>query len=106
MPPNLWCTVQAFEDAGVAAIHIEDHAAGKHTELGNRLIPLEPMVQKLRAALDARRDPRFEIIARTDAVWIHGDVGEAIRRMQAFATLGISFVFPTCLSGPAPGSRW
>ena len=94
-PANIWRTVRAFEDAGVAAIHIEDHAGGKHTELGNQLIPLEQMIQKLRAAMDARRDPHFEIIARTDAIWTHGDVGEAIRRMQAFAKLGVNFVFPT-----------
>ena len=94
-PPNIWRTIHAFEDAGVAAIHIEDHAGGKHTELGKRLIPLEQMLQKLRAAMDARRDPRFEIIARTDAIWTHGDVNEAIRRMRAFAELGVGFVFPT-----------
>jgi methylisocitrate lyase len=94
-PANIWRTVRAFEDAGVAGIHIEDHAGSKHTELGKRLIPLEQMLQKLRAAREARRDPHFEIIARTDAIWTHGDVGEAIRRMQAFAQLGCNFVFPT-----------
>lgn len=94
-PPNIWRTVHAFEDAGVSAIHIEDHAGAKHTDLGKGLIPLEDMVQKLRAALDARRDPHFEIIARTDAIWTHGDVTEAIRRIRAFAGLGINFAFPT-----------
>ncbi|MCG5029806.1 isocitrate lyase/phosphoenolpyruvate mutase family protein, partial [[Ruminococcus] torques] len=59
------------------------------------LIPLEDMVRKLRAALDARRDPHFEIIARTDAIWTHGDVAEAIRRIRAFAGIGITFAFPT-----------
>jgi len=93
-PPNIWRTIHAFEDAGVAAIHIEDHAGAKHTELGKRLIPLDHMLQKLQAALDARRNPNFEIIARTDAIWTHRDVGEAIRRMQAFARIGISFCFP------------
>jgi methylisocitrate lyase len=94
-PPNIWRTVHAFEDAGVSAIHIEDHAGAKHTALGKRLIPLEDMIQKLRAAMDARSDPHFEIIARTDAIWTHGDVTEAIRRIRAFVELGITFSFPT-----------
>jgi len=94
-PANIWRTVRVFEDAGVSGIHIEDHAGGKHTEMGKRLIPLEEMLHKLHAAIEARRDPHFEIIARTDAIWTHNDVGEAIRRMQAFERLGVKFVFPT-----------
>lgn len=53
-PANIWRTVRAFEDAGVSAIHIEDHAGGKHTELPQKLISLDLMLAKLRAALDAR----------------------------------------------------
>lgn len=94
-PANIWRTVQAFEDAGVSAIHIEDHAGGKHTNLPQDLIPLEDMLQRLRAALDARRDPNFQIIARTDAIWAKGDTNEAIRRVRAFSELGIELVFPT-----------
>lgn len=94
-PASIWRTVHAFEDAGVSAIHLEDHAGAKHTELGKNLIPLDAMVQKLRATMDARRNPDFQIIARTDAIWTHGDLGEAIRRMQAFADAGITFHFPT-----------
>jgi 2-methylisocitrate lyase-like PEP mutase family enzyme len=94
-PANIWRTIQAFEDAGVSAIHIEDHAGGKHTNLPQDLISLEDMLQRLRAALDARRDPNFQIIARTDAIWAKGDVAEAIRRVRAFSKLGIDLVFPT-----------
>ncbi|PVE25795.1 2-methylisocitrate lyase [Microvirga sp. KLBC 81] len=94
-PANIWRTIHAFEDAGVSAIHIEDHAGGKHTNLPQELIPLEDMLQRLRAALEARRDPNFQIIARTDAIWAKGDVGEAIRRLRAFSELGIELVFPT-----------
>lgn len=94
-PANLWRTVRAFEDAGVSAIHIEDHAGGKHTDLPQSLIPLEAMLAKLRAALDARRDPGFQIIARTDAIWATHDRDEALRRVRAFAELGVDMVFPT-----------
>src|SRR4051794_27928852 len=93
-PANIWRTVHAYEEAGVSAIQLEDHAGAKHTELGKHLIPLEAMVQKLRAAIDARHNPHFQIIARTDAIWTHGDVGEAIRRMQAYADVGIEFFLP------------
>ena len=94
-PANLWKTVSAFEAAGVSAIHIEDHAGGKHTDRPQHLIPLELMLVKLRAALDARQDPHFQIIARTDAIWATHDVAEAVRRCQAFAALGVDMVFPT-----------
>jgi methylisocitrate lyase len=94
-PGNIWRTVRAFEDAGVAAIHIEDHAGGKHTDLPQTLIPLDAMLARLRAAQDARRDPAFRIVARTDAVWATGDPAEALRRVRAFADAGIDMVFPT-----------
>ncbi|MBK4739254.1 isocitrate lyase/PEP mutase family protein [Noviherbaspirillum pedocola] len=94
-PANIWRTVRAFEEAGVSAIHIEDHAGGKHTDLPQQLIPLDQMLARLRAALDARRDPNFQIIARTDAIWAQGDIEEAMRRVQAFSELGVDMVFPT-----------
>lgn len=94
-PANIWRTVRAFEDAGVSAIHIEDHAGGKHTDLPQQLIPLDQMLARLRAALDARRDPNFQIIARTDAIWAQGDIDEALRRVRAFTELGVDMVFPT-----------
>jgi len=94
-PGNIWRTVRAFEDAGVAAIHIEDHAGGKHTDLPQTLIPLDAMLTRLRAARDARRDPAFRIVARTDAVWATGDPAEALRRVRAFADAGVDMVFPT-----------
>jgi 2-methylisocitrate lyase-like PEP mutase family enzyme len=94
-PANIWRTVRVFEDAGVSAIHIEDHAGGKHTDLPQQLIPLDQMLARLRAALESRRDPNFQIIARTDAIWAQGDIGEALRRVQAFSELGVDMVFPT-----------
>lgn len=93
-PANMWRTVREFEEAGVSAIHIEDHAGGKHTELPQQLIPLDKMLAKLRAAMSARRDPDFQIIARTDAIWATKDMPEARRRVRAFADLGVDMVFP------------
>lgn len=94
-PANLWKTISTFETAGVSAIHIEDHAGGKHTDRPQHLIPLEQMLAKLRAAMQARQNPNFQIIARTDAVWATHDPAEAVRRCRAFAALGVDMVFPT-----------
>jgi methylisocitrate lyase len=92
---NIWRTVDAFERAGVSGIHIEDHGGGKHTPLGRSLLPLDVVLARLKAAIAARTNPDFKIIARTDAVWVLGDVEEAVRRMQAFAEAGADLVFPT-----------
>jgi len=92
-PANIWRTVRAFEEAGVSAIHIEDHAGGKHTDLEQKLVPLELMLQRLQAALDARRNPEFLIIARTDAIWATHDVDECVERLKAFASIGITHFF-------------
>ena len=93
---NIWRTVQAFEQAGVAAIHIEDHTGtGKHAEVPQALRPLEEMAGRIRAAVEAREDPAFMIVARSDANWISGDLGETIRRLEAFAAAGADMVFPT-----------
>lgn len=92
---NIWRTVRSFEQTGVSAVHLEDHAGGKHTELGRGLVPLDTMLGRLAAAVDARRDPGLRIIARTDAIWATGDLDEAVRRMQAFADVGADLVMPT-----------
>ena len=94
-PANFWRTIDAFERAGVAAIHIEDHAGGKHTTLPQTLIPLDAMAHKLRAALDARRSKDLAIIARTDAIWATKNIDEAIVRLKAFEEVGVDYLFPT-----------
>ena len=101
---NIWRTVRAFENAGVAAIHIEDHAFGKHADVPQRILTLEESVGRIKAALDARSDPNFLVIARTDAAWALGDHDEALRRMQAFAAAGADLVFPTGLTPPEVGA--
>ncbi|OGQ79024.1 MAG: hypothetical protein A3F90_07180 [Deltaproteobacteria bacterium RIFCSPLOWO2_12_FULL_60_19] len=91
---NLVRAVREFERAGVAAIHIEDQVTPKrcgHLE-GKEVISLAEMEQKLAAALEARSDPDFAIIGRTDSRAIHGLI-DAIERAKAFARLGADAVF-------------
>ena len=91
---NLWRTVREFERAGVAAIHIEDQITPKrcgHLD-GKEVIPLSEMIQKLQAALAARTDPDFCIIARTDARAVNG-FDDAIARARAFAKIGVDAIF-------------
>ena len=94
---NVMRTVRDFENAGVAAIHIEDQVAPKRCGhvAGKQVIPLEEAAGKIRAACDARRDPDFVIIARTDAVAaVGGGLDEAIRRAKAYAKAGADMIFP------------
>lgn len=93
-PMNVRRTVRAYERAGVAGIHIEDQEFPKrcgHYD-GKHVIPVEDMVVKLRAALDARVDDNFVIIARTDAYSVEGFEG-ALRRAEAYEKAGADAVF-------------
>jgi methylisocitrate lyase len=93
--------VEAFERTGVAAIHIEDHTgAGKHTNEKQSLYPTAVAVERIRAAVAARKNPDFTIVARSDAFWVHRDLEDCIARLQAYAEAGADMVFPT-LAGPA-----
>ncbi|MGH8662310.1 MAG: isocitrate lyase/PEP mutase family protein [Burkholderiales bacterium] len=95
-------TVEEFEAAGVAAIHIEDQASPKRCGQlpGARpVIGLAEAVGKVEAALAARRDPDFIVIARTDSAEAHG-LDEAIRRARAFRKAGADVIFVEMKSGP------
>ena len=92
---NVRHTVEEFEAAGVAAIHIEDQVAPKrcgHLPGARPVIELGEAVGKIEAAVAARRDPDFLIIARTDSAAGHG-LDEAIRRAQAFRKAGADVCF-------------
>lgn len=95
---NVIRTVREFEAAGVAGIHIEDQVMPKRcgSVAGKEVIRAEEMVGKLKAALDARGDPDFMIIVRTDA---RGPLGldEAIRRGRLYAEAGADMIFPDAL---------
>jgi methylisocitrate lyase len=92
---NIWRTVRTYEATGVCALHIDDHEGGKHSELPRRILPLDKIVQKIRAALDARLDPDFTIIARTDITWASNEIEDAVARMKAFAHAGAEIVMAT-----------
>jgi 2-methylisocitrate lyase-like PEP mutase family enzyme len=93
-PINVIRTVQAYESAGVAAIHIEDQVAPKkcgHME-GKQLIRPEEMAAKIRAAVDARSSPDFLLIARTDARAVEG-LDAAIERARLYREAGADILF-------------
>ena len=99
---NVRRTVEEFEAAGVAAIHLEDQASPKRCGQlpGARpVIELAEAVGKIEAAVAARRDPDFIIIARTDAAEAHG-LDEAIKRARTFRKAGADVLFVEMKSGP------
>ncbi|HEU5037746.1 MAG TPA: isocitrate lyase/PEP mutase family protein [Nocardioides sp.] len=93
-PLNVGRTIREFENAGVAGLFMEDQVAPKRCGhfAGKQIIPAEDMVQKIRAARDARTDPDLVLIARTDARATDG-IDEAIRRGRLYADAGADMIF-------------
>lgn len=93
-PINVVRTVKEYEKAGVAAIHIEDQHWPKRCGhmSGKRVIPAADMVEKIRAAVDARKSEEFLIIARTDAIATDG-FEAAIERGAMYAEAGADVLF-------------
>jgi methylisocitrate lyase len=93
---SVWRTVRVLERSGADAIQIEDQKMPKrcgHLD-GKEIIETEEMNQKIRAAVDARRD--CAIIARTDARAVEG-IGGAIERAREYASNGADIIFPEAL---------
>ncbi len=91
---NVARTVREFERAGAAGILLEDQVTPKrcgHFE-GKQIISLDEMILKLRVAIDARSDPDFVIIGRTDARAVEG-IDDAIERANRFAAAGVDVCF-------------
>jgi len=91
---NVLRSVKEFERAGVAGIHIEDQVFPKrcgHFE-GKQVIPAEEMAKKIEAAIYAREDEDFLIIARTDARSVLG-LDEALRRVHLYVEAGADMIF-------------
>jgi 2-methylisocitrate lyase-like PEP mutase family enzyme len=91
---NMRRTVRVLERAGAAGLQIEDQTFPKkcgHFN-GKDVIPLPEMISKIKAAVDARRDQNFQIVARTDARAIEG-LDRAIARAQAFVEAGADATF-------------
>ncbi|MCL6649396.1 MAG: oxaloacetate decarboxylase [Chloroflexi bacterium] len=93
-PLNVHRTVRVLERAGAAAIQLEDQVSPKRCGhfSGKQVIPCEEMVQKVRAAIEARRNPETVIIARTDALAIYG-LEDAIVRAQRYWAAGADMIF-------------
>ena len=93
-PVNVWRTVREYEAAGAAALHIEDQVFPKRCGFltGKQVIPIDQMVPKVRAACDARRDPNFVIIARTDALAVNG-WEDVVTRARAYRAAGADLIF-------------
>ena len=101
-PLNVIRTVGAYEAAGVAGLHIEDQVAPKkcgHME-GKLVIGSDEMAQKVKAAVDARTDPDFVIIARTDARAVEG-LDRALDRARRYRDAGADVLFIEALVSEA-----
>ncbi|OGA50356.1 MAG: hypothetical protein A3F74_11555 [Betaproteobacteria bacterium RIFCSPLOWO2_12_FULL_62_58] len=93
---NVIRTVQDYEAAGVAGIHLEDQVLPKRCghAAGKMIVPIEEAVGKIRAAIDARKDKDFLIMARTDAISaVGGGYEEALNRGKAYAGAGADMLF-------------
>ena len=96
---NIAQTIKQMEKAGVAAVHIEDQVAQKRC--GHRpnkeIVSTSEMVDRLKAALDAKVDPDFVVMARTDALSVEG-LDAAVERAVAFQEAGADMIFAEALT--------
>jgi methylisocitrate lyase len=92
-------TVRTMEEMGLSACHIEDQVMPKrcgHLD-GKEVVPTHVMVQRVRAASDAKRDANFILIARSDARAVEG-LDQAIDRMKAYVDAGADMIFPEAMA--------
>jgi len=96
---NIARTVKSLIRTGVAALHIEDQVGAKRC--GHRpnkeLVPVQEMVDRIKAAVDARTDPSFVVMARTDALAAEG-LGRALERARAYVAAGADMLFPEAVT--------
>jgi methylisocitrate lyase len=98
-PMNVARTIQTLEDAGLAGAHIEDQVNPKrcgHLD-GKQVVDEQTALQRIRAAVDARRDANFLVMARTDVRAVEG-LGAAIDRIKALVDAGADAVFPEAMA--------
>jgi len=91
---NIARTIRQMIEAGAAAVHIEDQVSAKRCghRPGKELVPAEEMADRIKAAVDARTDPHFVLMARTDALASEG-LARAIERAQAYVAAGADMIF-------------
>ncbi|MDE2156084.1 MAG: methylisocitrate lyase [Xanthomonadaceae bacterium] len=95
---NIARTIRSFANIGVAAVHMEDQVGQKRCghRPGKEVVPKEEMVDRVKAAVDARADACFVIMARTDAAAVEG-IGAAIDRACAYVEAGADMIFPEAM---------
>lgn len=91
---NIARTIRSMEKAGVAAVHMEDQVGTKRCghRPGKEVVPAEEMVDRIKAAVDARTDPHFVVMARTDALAGEG-LNAALERCTAYVEAGADMIF-------------
>ena len=96
---NIARAIRSLAKAGAAAVHIEDQVGAKRCghRPGKELVPTEEMVDRVKAAVDARTDASFVIMARTDALASEG-LAAAIERAQAYVAAGADMIFAEAVS--------
>lgn len=99
---NIARTVRSLIKVGAAALHIEDQVQAKRCghRPGKALVSKEEMVDRIKAAVDARTDPAFGIMARTDALAGEG-LAAAVERARAYVEAGADMLFPEAVTDPA-----
>jgi methylisocitrate lyase len=95
---NIGRTIRSFERVGVAAVHMEDQVGQKRCghRPGKEVVPAGEMVDRVKAAVDARNDAGFVIMARTDAAAVEG-IDAAIERAVAYVEAGADMIFPEAM---------
>lgn len=95
---NIQRTIKTLERARVAGVHIEDQEAQKRCghRPNKQIVPMEEMIDRISAAVDAREDPHFMIMARTDAFQQEGLEG-ALERVKEYIKAGANAIFPEAL---------
>ncbi len=95
---NIARTIRSFIKAGVAAVHLEDQVGQKRCghRPGKECVPQEEMVDRIKAAVDARTDDQFVIMARTDVAAAEG-LDAAIERAVAYVEAGADMIFPEAM---------
>ena len=96
---NIARTVRSLVKAGAAAMHIEDQVGAKRCghRPGKELVAREEMADRIKAAVDARTDPGFVIMARTDALANEG-LDKAVERAAAYVEAGADMIFPEAVT--------
>ena len=104
---NIARTIRSMERAGVAAVHIEDQAGAKRCghRPGKEVVSTEEMVDRIKAAVDARTDPAFVIMARTDALAGEG-LAAALDRCAAYVAAGADMIFAEAVTDLALYARF